>query len=156
MLASVDQLQTAFEVRSSTSIPADRQEDSSISYSKLESVLRVAITSRSKLTELIPITAAPSGGKKAVPPSTNGNHTSSVYEVPALPGAQSKDKFLASENERTGAETPATMKSRTEHFRTPGRVQTPHRHSDSHTSVEGLLELLELQGPRPVSKKWIR
>ena len=68
-------------------------------YSNLESALSIAIVFRSKLLNLIPVTA---GERIVTPPVTNEDNTSSVY----LPGAEIKVKFLAdsSENERTGEE----------------------------------------------------
>ena len=103
------------QVRSSTPLPTDRKVDLSTSLSNLQSVLRVAITSGSKLPELVlatptfgeEIVTLTTGEKTVTPQATDDETISSICDVPALTGNEIQVKYLIypSESEKTGDDT---------------------------------------------------
>ena len=91
----------------STPIPVGETEDSHLSLTALESALVIATSSGSQYPELLTAAEEVQGDQFRTAPQSEEDNTSSLYEVPALPGNEPKVRFLAdlSEGEKTSEET---------------------------------------------------
>ena len=91
----------------STPIPVGGTEESNLSLTALESALVIATSSSSQYPELLTAAEEVQGDQSRTAPQSENDNTSSVYEVPALPGNEPKVRFLAdlSEGEKTSEET---------------------------------------------------
>ena len=93
-----DQLQ-----RSSTPIHIREEDPTNAGLSAIEYALRVAIKTGSEMPELLSTSNLAQETSVATFPQTDNDNASSVYEVPALPGKESKVRFLTglSEGKKT-------------------------------------------------------
>ena len=78
----------------STPIPVGETEESHLSLTALESALVIS-TSGSQYPELLTAAEEVQGDQSRTTPQSEDDNTSSVYEVPALPGNEPKVRFLA-------------------------------------------------------------
>ena len=97
----------------STPIPVGGTEESHLSLTALESALVIATSSGSQYPELLTAAEEVQGDQSRTAPQSEDDNTSSVYEVPALPGNEPKVRFLAdlSEGEKTSEETSSLGKT---------------------------------------------
>ena len=97
----------------SNPIPVGGTEESHLSLTALESALVIATSSSSQYPELLTAAEEVQGDQSRTAPQSKDDNTSSVYEVPALPGNEPKVRFLAdlSEGEKTSEETSSLGKT---------------------------------------------
>ena len=97
----------------STPIPVGGTEESHLSLTALESALEIATSSGSQYPELLTAAEEVQGDQSRTAPQSEDDNTSSVYEVPALPGNEPKVRFLAdlSEGEKTSEGTSSLGKT---------------------------------------------
>ena len=98
--------------RASTPIPVGTEE-SHLSLTALESALVIATSSGSQYPDLLTAAEEVQGDHSRTAPQSEDDNTSSVYEVPALPGNEPKVRFLADlrEGEKTSEETSSLGKT---------------------------------------------
>ena len=86
--------------RTSTPVPEDQTTSRDESLTSLEANLHVASTSRKPLTELLPIHTPGIEESTNIYEQQGDETTSSLYDVPSLPGVASEVKFLTDTSER--------------------------------------------------------
>ena len=83
-------LDNTTQVRTSTPVPISPGEAHSSSLTSLESALRITTTAECSLPELVPVTSSLIREHSGTHLSACEDNSSSVYEVPALPGLSSQ------------------------------------------------------------------